>query len=179
MPGPAVYVAVAIGAVAAAIAFKELVYDPHFRPRISAWREGTRRRQRARPHVYTASSSSPPPEGDDVARTSPRRDTHRKEKYPRRPVESTKHIELQHVIASEVESLKSSAEADGENRGIRQRRIGESQNLCDHPVENVSHFRSPKVDFLSQSDRLVAVRAHFGLKFNAAAYRSRRPKYLR
>jgi len=39
MPGPAVYVVAVVGGVAAVIAFKQFVYDPHLAPRIRAWRE--------------------------------------------------------------------------------------------------------------------------------------------
>lgn len=66
------------------------------------------------------------------------RGTRGKKKQSRRSVESsvTSHIELQHLIASEAESLRSSVEADGDNTGIRLRRVGESQK----PREgNVSH----------------------------------------
>ncbi|KAH8092469.1 hypothetical protein BXZ70DRAFT_455082 [Cristinia sonorae] len=47
MPGPMIYVAVAIGTVAAVVAFKEFVYDPHIAPKVEAWQE-TRRRERRR-----------------------------------------------------------------------------------------------------------------------------------
>lgn len=53
----------------------------------------------------------------------------------------TSHIDLQHLISSEVESLKSGVEADGDNSGIRLRRLGDSQKLRNRPVGNlnVSH----------------------------------------
>ncbi|KAI0004984.1 hypothetical protein BJV74DRAFT_880905 [Russula compacta] len=147
MPGPAIYVAVAIGTVAAVIVFKEFVYDPHFRPKISAWREDiiSRRQRRARPHSHSVSQSSPPPpEGNDGRQVSPQRDTRGKKKQSRRSVESsvTPHIELQHLIASEVESLKSSVEADGDNTGIRLRRVGESLKPREGNSERISDSNS-------------------------------------
>ncbi|KAK0206644.1 hypothetical protein DFS33DRAFT_1381749 [Desarmillaria ectypa] len=52
MPAPAVYVLAIIGTVAASIAFKEFVYEPHIAPRLEKWAEEfiakrkARRRQR-------------------------------------------------------------------------------------------------------------------------------------
>ncbi|OCH89983.1 hypothetical protein OBBRIDRAFT_835353 [Obba rivulosa] len=50
MPAPAIYLAAVVGAVAAGIAFKELVYEPHIAPKVEAWAEAfveRRRRRRA------------------------------------------------------------------------------------------------------------------------------------
>jgi hypothetical protein len=44
-------------------------------------------------------------------------------------IESTSHIELKHLITTEVESLPNSVEAEGDNTGIRLRRVGESSKL--------------------------------------------------
>ncbi|KAF8484795.1 hypothetical protein DFH94DRAFT_716122 [Russula ochroleuca] len=137
MPGPVIYVAVAISAVAAVIVFKEFVYEPHFRPRYSAWKE-SRQRRKTRPNLHTATPSSPSShEGDDGSRLS-QRSTRGKKKPFRRSAESsaTPHIDLQQLIASEVESLRSGVETDGDNSGIRLRRVGESQKRRDRPVGN-------------------------------------------
>jgi len=48
MPAPAVYVVAVVGGVAAVIAFKQFVYDPHLAPRIKAWREVRAAQQQAR-----------------------------------------------------------------------------------------------------------------------------------
>ncbi|THU97256.1 hypothetical protein K435DRAFT_69374 [Dendrothele bispora CBS 962.96] len=45
MPGPAVYVFTVIGVVAAGMAFKEFVYEPHIKPRWEARRRARRQRQ--------------------------------------------------------------------------------------------------------------------------------------
>ncbi|THG97677.1 hypothetical protein EW026_g4374 [Hermanssonia centrifuga] len=74
MPGPAVYVVVAaLGTVAAVLAFKEFVYDPHIAPQFDAWSNAIvehRRRNRARrrgpvavPSMSEASNPSPPRTG--------------------------------------------------------------------------------------------------------------------
>lgn len=90
--------------------------------------------------MHTASPSSSSPEGDDGNRLS-QRGTRGKKKPFRRSAESsaTPHIDLQQLIASEVESLKSGVETDGDNAGIRLRRVGESQKRRDRPVGNVSY----------------------------------------
>jgi hypothetical protein len=56
-----------------------------------------------------------------------------------RPAESSvaPHIDLQHLIASEVESLNGGVEPDGDSSGIRLRPVGELRN---RPVGNVSHL---------------------------------------
>ncbi|KAH8999144.1 hypothetical protein EDB92DRAFT_934931 [Lactarius akahatsu] len=93
MPGPVLYVAVAISAVAAVIVFKEFVYDPHFRPKISAWRD-SRQRRRARPHLRSVSSTSS--DSEDGSRPPPQRGTLGKGNELKQPVEysATSQIEL-------------------------------------------------------------------------------------
>lgn len=118
------------------------MYDPHLRPKVSAWKEdiASRKRRKARPHLHNASSSSPfPSEEDGGPSSSPHRGTQGKKKQLKRSVEpkDTPYIDLQHLISSE--SLKSGIEADGDNAGIRQRRVGQSQKPPDRPVGNVSH----------------------------------------
>ncbi|KAF5358601.1 hypothetical protein D9758_007739 [Tetrapyrgos nigripes] len=44
MPAPAVYVVTVLGAVAAGLAFKEFIYDPHIKPRLEARRRNRRQR---------------------------------------------------------------------------------------------------------------------------------------
>jgi hypothetical protein len=93
--------------------------------------------------LHTASTSSPSPSGGDGEnRLSPQQSTRGKKNPSKRSVESsvTPHdIDLQHLIASEVESLKSGVEPDGDSMGLRSRRVGESQKLRNHPSGNVSH----------------------------------------
>jgi hypothetical protein len=59
-------------------------------------------------------------------------------------IESTSHIELQRlIITSDVESLPNSMEAEGDNTGIRLRRVGESSKLRGSVRnENVGNFVS-------------------------------------
>jgi len=134
MPGPAVYVAVTVGAMAAVIVFKQFVFDPHVRPKFSAWRD-SRRRRRARPHTHSVSSSSSFPQDDGGPQSSQRGTQGKKQPFKRSVGTSdTPHIDLKELIASE--SLKAGIEPDGVNTGIRQRRVGESQKLRDRPVGN-------------------------------------------
>ncbi|KAF9266072.1 hypothetical protein L218DRAFT_858413 [Marasmius fiardii PR-910] len=48
MPGPAVYVVVVVGTVAAGFAFKHFVYDPHIAPKVDVWKHEFRTRREAR-----------------------------------------------------------------------------------------------------------------------------------
>jgi hypothetical protein len=92
--------------------------------------------------LHTASTSSPSPSGGDgETRLSLQRSTRGKKKPSKRSVESsvTPQNDLQRLIPSEVESLKSGVEPDGDNTGVRQRRVGESQKLHNRPSGNVSH----------------------------------------
>ncbi|KAI9466982.1 hypothetical protein BJY52DRAFT_35310 [Lactarius psammicola] len=142
MPGPVLYVAVAISAVAAVIVFKEFVYDPHFRPRLSAWREGiaSRQRRRARPHLRSVSSTSS--DSEDGSQLPPQRGTLGKSNELRRPAEysATSQIELRELIASEVESLRSSGE-EVDKTSIRFRH---KRNSRDHRAETPRHALGPK-----------------------------------
>jgi len=163
MPGPAIYVAVAVGTVAVAIVLKAFVYDQHFRPKIAAWREGVNspRRRRARPYSHGVStSSSPPPRDHDGSGRSPQQG--QKGKKFKRSAESSvsSHIELQHLIESEIESFNGS---EGDNTGIRHRRVGESQKSRDHLLgDDSGHIlgssSSPSLaslDGLSISDEIL------------------------
>ncbi|KAH9062732.1 hypothetical protein EDB87DRAFT_257230 [Lactarius vividus] len=140
MPGPVLYVAVAISAVAAVIVFKELVYDPHFRPKISAWRD-SRQRRRARPHLRSVSSTSS--DNEDGSQPPPQRGILGKGNELKQPVEysATSQIELRELIASEVESLRSSGE-EVDKTSIRFRH---KRNSRDRRVEN-THL-GPTVNF--------------------------------
>jgi len=161
MPGPAVYVVVAFGAIAAAVALKEFVYDPHFRPKIAAWRD-SRRRRRVRPHSHSVSTSSAPPSGDHDGSGSSPPQRGKKGKKSKRSAESsvTSHIELQHLIDSEIESFKSN---EGDNTGIRHRRVGESQKprddlLGDDPGDILGSISTPSLaslDGLNVSDEIL------------------------
>jgi hypothetical protein len=149
MPGPIIYVAVAISAVAAVIVFKEVctfcafcstillifahqfVYDPHFRPKITAWRDdiASRRRRKAKPHLRSVSSSSSSNSDDDGKQSAPRRGSQNNRVIINQSIESTSHIELRHLITSEVKSLPNPVEAEGDSTGIHLRRVGESSKL--------------------------------------------------
>jgi len=92
-------------------------------------------------------SSPSPSEGDEGSRLSQRSARGKKKPFKRSSESSdTSHIDLQHLIASEVESLKSGVEADGDNSGIRLRRLGESQKLRNRPVGNLNNARSLETD---------------------------------
>jgi hypothetical protein len=91
--------------------------------------------------LHTASTSSSSSGSDGENRLSPQRSTRGKKKPSKRSAESsiTPPIDLQRLNASEVESLKSGVEPDGDNTGFRLRHVGESQKLRNRPSVNVSH----------------------------------------
>ncbi|KAF9779421.1 hypothetical protein BJ322DRAFT_349948 [Thelephora terrestris] len=94
MPGPAVYVVVAIGAVATGYVLKQFVYDPHIAPIIRDWREQRNARRNSRQRPY-----SPVPAAPEYR--SPRRSP--------TPSRSPSPIELDTVVASEVDGWRSFA----------------------------------------------------------------------
>ncbi|KAF8917900.1 hypothetical protein CPB85DRAFT_1283864 [Mucidula mucida] len=65
MPAPAVYVLAVVGTVAAGIAFKEFVYEPHIAPKLEKWAQEflSRRRERKRLREAAISVSLPFPGG--------------------------------------------------------------------------------------------------------------------
>ncbi|KZP19426.1 hypothetical protein FIBSPDRAFT_955529, partial [Athelia psychrophila] len=65
MPAPAVYVIAILGGAAAAVAFKQFVYEPHIHPRFQNWRaEYTARRRRRRGLVELDSTVGGHPDDD-------------------------------------------------------------------------------------------------------------------
>ncbi|KAF9055539.1 hypothetical protein BDZ89DRAFT_1125267 [Hymenopellis radicata] len=61
MPAPAVYVLAVVGTVAAGIAFKEFVYEPHIAPKLEKWAQEflSKRRERKRQREAAISVSLP------------------------------------------------------------------------------------------------------------------------
>ncbi|KAI0065968.1 hypothetical protein BV25DRAFT_1790296, partial [Artomyces pyxidatus] len=110
MPGPAIYIAVAIGTAAAVIVFKELVYDPHLRPKVDAWRENLaarhrERRQRRRQAVPVRASS--PSDDDHDAPPFRKRRSSLDSQHTSSP------IELEKLVATEVEEWRSGVDLGG------------------------------------------------------------------
>lgn len=99
--------------------------------------------------MHTASG-----DGDDENRLSLQRSTQGKKKPSKRSVEPSviPHADLQHLNASEVESLKSGVEPDGDKTGIRPRRVGESQKRRNRPSGKVSYSVPPKLGLFCSTD---------------------------
>lgn len=90
---------------------------------------------------------------------SSQRSTRGKKKPSKPSVESNvTPLDVRRLIASEVESVQSGVELDGDKRGARQRRVGESQKLCNQPSGNVSHPVPQSWVFCSLSDCLKHAR---------------------
>ncbi|KAI0043470.1 hypothetical protein FA95DRAFT_399177 [Auriscalpium vulgare] len=127
MPAPAVYVVVAIGTVAAIYAFKELIYDPHVHPKVQAWQETMAARRRARKERTrrTAPVSARAPadsDDDDVPLASIRRRGSRDSEGS-----ATTPVELENLVASEVQEWRSGVDVGRNQAGLRLRRLPDSQ----------------------------------------------------
>ena len=88
----------------------------------------SRKRRRARPHLRSAPSTSS--DGEDGDQPPPQRGTQGKGKESRRSAEysATSQIELRELIASEVESLRSSGdEVDKTSVRLRHKRTAHSR----------------------------------------------------
>ncbi|KAI0268293.1 hypothetical protein BC834DRAFT_868748 [Gloeopeniophorella convolvens] len=118
MPAPAVYVVAAIGTVAAVFVFKEFIYETHLRPKFNAWRDS--RRRRAAPYSHGPSSPDTS-DGEDSGPSSQRGNSRNVESRRSLDSDNTSHIELQRLVPSDAESLRSSTDLDRGTSSIRPR----------------------------------------------------------
>ncbi|VDB90103.1 unnamed protein product [Peniophora sp. CBMAI 1063] len=123
MPAPMVYVAVGVCTVAAALAFKEFVYDPHLRPKLQEFLEERRQRRRYRQqHQPMAqrrrrddSSTLSDDDADDNVPLAFRNSI---------PLGSPHGgIELESLVAQEVDAWRNGVEVRPETSGLRQRTV--------------------------------------------------------
>ncbi|THH18606.1 hypothetical protein EW146_g2428 [Bondarzewia mesenterica] len=143
MPAPAVYVVVVLSTTVAAVAFKQFVFDPHLRPIISAWWESRRRRRApilisVHPRSDSSDDDEPHAHGDSrpfVRRTSLSSD------------HSNSPIELEELVAREVDEWRSGVDVNRDESGLRLRHTrgpSSSQTLStpnymdEHEHESVS-----------------------------------------
>ncbi|TFY60972.1 hypothetical protein EVG20_g7230 [Dentipellis fragilis] len=136
MPGPAVCVVAAIGTVAAAVAFKEFVYDPHLSPIVDAWVENLKARHRQRqqrrqavavpqrPRSPSTSSSS-----DDDVPLKKLREKREKKKQSRESMSSTSPIELEMLAAKEADEWSGVSTARNQS-GLRSRLPSRPASSC-------------------------------------------------
>ncbi|ETW83760.1 hypothetical protein HETIRDRAFT_472059 [Heterobasidion irregulare TC 32-1] len=174
MPGPAIYVVVAVSTVVAAVAFKQFVYDPHLRPKLEAWKENMaeqrraraqRRRQSAAPVPNSAHQSGPDSSGDDGdallvygEQSSSRRRPSLGSEYSSSP------IELEQLVSREVDQWRSNVDMSRDQSGLRlrHRRVSDTGTttstvnfMDDHihdpisvqPIEPISSQRTPDIIF--------------------------------
>ncbi|TFK33198.1 hypothetical protein BDQ12DRAFT_769180 [Crucibulum laeve] len=130
MPAPAVYVLAVVGAVGAAFAFKEFVYEPHIAPRVERWaaefvakREAQRRqregpiavplRSRRRRNRRSSSNNTSTTDDDDhgIKGTGPE-----------------DAVELDHLVAREVREWRSEVDRSTTLRHRRAATLDESIN---------------------------------------------------
>ncbi|KAI0650865.1 hypothetical protein C8Q79DRAFT_998612 [Trametes meyenii] len=142
MPGPAVYIAVAVvGVVAVGIAFHELVYEPHIAPKVEVWAESflERRRQRRRSGQRPVLVNSHPFEQGDENGTRRSADGRQDKKKADDDDDSTS-IELEQLAAAERNAWRGDA---GPSSGLRQRKatgeIDESNTFIPYPAMDPTH----------------------------------------
>ncbi|KAI0677678.1 hypothetical protein C8Q78DRAFT_1074365 [Trametes maxima] len=140
MPGPAVYIAVAVvGVVAVGVAFHEFVYEPHIAPKVEVWAESflERRRQKRRSGQRPVLASSHPFEQGDENGTRRSADE-RKDK--KNDDDNSMSIELEHLAARERDVWRADA---GTSSGLRQRKtagaLDESNNFIPYPAMAPTH----------------------------------------
>ncbi|KAJ7075605.1 hypothetical protein B0H15DRAFT_934634 [Mycena belliarum] len=123
MPAPVavgIYVLAAIGSVAAGLAFKEFVYEPHIAPRVERWAEEFLANRRARKMQRAGFAAVPVPshsgKHSDYGHGDGREDTE---------ADARSTYELESLVANEVRSWRAQVDAGrGEGSGLRHRKNG-------------------------------------------------------
>ncbi|KAI0371494.1 hypothetical protein BV20DRAFT_965239 [Pilatotrama ljubarskyi] len=147
MPGPAVYIAVAVvGVVAVGIAFHELVYEPHIAPKVEVWAESfieRRRQKRLQRQGPVLANPHPLEDGDE---NSTRRFLNRpKDKKDDDSDDGNNEdgsvsIELERLAAKERDAWRHDS---GPSSGLRQRRaagaMDESNTFIPYPAMAPTH----------------------------------------
>ncbi|GLB34337.1 hypothetical protein LshimejAT787_0112210 [Lyophyllum shimeji] len=102
MPAPAVYILAIVGTIAAGIAFKEFVYEPHIAPKVEQWAEEfvARRRARRRQGAGAVPVLAPSSGRDEVVKGK-RSDSDDEGDHSRQS------IELENLLAKEVREWRS------------------------------------------------------------------------
>ncbi|KAF8076967.1 hypothetical protein FPV67DRAFT_440652 [Lyophyllum atratum] len=103
MPAPAVYILAIVGTIAAGLAFKEFVYEPHIAPKVEQWAEEFIARRQARRRQRAGGVAVPvrQRERDETTLRSKRSDSGEEGDERRQS------IELENLIAKEVREWRS------------------------------------------------------------------------
>ncbi|KAJ7028655.1 hypothetical protein C8F04DRAFT_1118801 [Mycena alexandri] len=153
MPAPAVvgvYVLAAVGSVAAGLAFKEFVYEPHIAPRVERWAEeflAKRKAKRARRAVAVPSGHGADAHGDDDAGTT---------------ADGKSTYELESLVENEVQQWRSQVVVSS-GSGLRHRRtvvgssatgsaLDESNIIIPYSPLSPTHVLFDPTDGLSVAD---------------------------
>ncbi|KAJ6617388.1 hypothetical protein B0H10DRAFT_1878336 [Mycena sp. CBHHK59/15] len=176
MPAPAaVYALAIVGSIAAGLAFKEFVYEPHIAPRIERWAEEflakrkARRMQRAGLSAVPVSSagglrstSEPPNEGGNDGAT-----------YGGQSVDKST-FELETLVANEVRQWRSQVDVNrGEGSGLRYRKnvgsstttgstLDESNILIPYSLLTPTHVLFDPAEALSASSPTSTISSRVG-----------------
>ncbi|KAI0355436.1 hypothetical protein OH77DRAFT_1589897 [Trametes cingulata] len=145
MPGPAVYIAVAVvGVVAVGIAFHELVYEPHIAPKVETWAESfiERRKQKRRQRQGPVLANPHPFEDGDENSTRRSRDgrKNKKDDGSDDSDDGGMSIELERLAAKERDAWRHDS---GPSSGLRQRKpagaMDESNTFIPYPAMSPTH----------------------------------------
>ncbi|EMD40310.1 hypothetical protein CERSUDRAFT_91025 [Gelatoporia subvermispora B] len=143
MPAPAIYVAAALGAVAAGLAFKEFVYEPHIAPRVEAWAEAfVERRRRHRALRRGPILAQPVGDGTDEHRARRSSDSFKDKKDDEDSGDEGgigSSLEMEELVAKEVDTWRNSIRQST----LRQRRptstMDQSNIAIPYPLMTPTH----------------------------------------
>ncbi|KAJ7463690.1 hypothetical protein FB451DRAFT_1370603 [Mycena latifolia] len=125
MPAPAVvgvYVLATVGTVAAGLAFKEFVYEPHIAPRVERWAEEFLAKRRAKKMQRAGLRAIPVPN-----HSTKRSDDGHNDGHTDAGADNQSTYELESLVANEVRQWRSQVDAGrGEGSGLRHRNVGSS-----------------------------------------------------
>ncbi|KAI0774715.1 hypothetical protein BD413DRAFT_472337 [Trametes elegans] len=143
MPGPAVYIAVAVvGVFAVGLALHEFVYEPHIAPKVETWAESfleNRRQRRRRRQGHVLVDPHPFEQGDENG-TRRSTDGSNDKKYDDEDDANGMSIELEQLAAKERDAWRHNA---GPSSGLRQRKaagaMDESNVSIPYPPLSPTH----------------------------------------
>ncbi|TRM67762.1 hypothetical protein BD626DRAFT_534075 [Schizophyllum amplum] len=154
MPTPAVYVLAIVGTVAAGLAFKEFVYEPHIAPKIEQWAEEfLERRRRSRFRTLNRPYEVPFFDTDGL-------DDKRSDSTAANDLDDKKTFELEQLVTKEVHEWRKEVE-----RSTLRQRKPQLHSSIDDDSGDARHLR-PAVTHLPLEHALLAGTA------NARAVRS-------
>ncbi|RDB20079.1 hypothetical protein Hypma_013087 [Hypsizygus marmoreus] len=143
MPAPAVYFIAVIGTIAAGVAFKEFVYDPHIAPILEQWAEEFVAMRQANRRRKAAVAMPVPLRNDEDHLPSLRRSKQPRSKHSDSGDEggdARQSIELENLVAKEVREWRTEVNRS-QIRGLRHRSnagLSRSTHALDESTDRIS-----------------------------------------